>query len=744
MPPRFSSSPVAEHDPKTATNFLIEKMGIIMPVFIDFEFNRMSSPRLNLVCCSVWNPAYEPKPLEFWLHDSPVFYNHLRNYLLSLHKAGAVFYGYAIAAEARSVIALDIDPHQFRWVDLYAEWCQLTYNNHSCEYGTYYTPSGFKRFSVPPSFDKERNKGKDNNAIGRGLVDCAAQMFGLFIDSARKKQMRDLIIEDRESYTPAEQSDIMAYCSDDVLHLPAIAAEQAIRLNRHTKLDFPTIARVQQRRGSYSVSTGKMETVGFPLKIEHVKNLRRNFASAENTLIEDLVAKHYPFYVREKKRSSDLIGRWVDKEEKFIEFVKAHDLYATWPRTINKDTGKRTDTLSREDKVLAEYDGIPEIYAYRQTKKQIRQLNWFKEPDEIKRAKSGDFFDSVGPDDRLRTFLGPFGTQTGRNAPKASRFILAMSSWLRCLIEPPPGKVIIGEDYASQEFGIAAIQSQDKNMIAAYESGDPYLFFAKKAGAVPEDANPKWCKNPILSIAEYFVGELPHHLTEEQRAILPETARKTYANYVNYKFQRNLFKATTLGLQYGMGAAKLAVKLTADMGIKFTQDQAQQLINLHKRVYATFWQWAERIGHQYEREGCLILWDGWALLGDNDNILSVRNFPTQGGGGVIMREAVRLGHEKKLDILSPLHDALYALADEEHAERDSKILAECMTHAVKNVIGDSLSIRIDIDIHHHGEPWIEEKGEKYYKLLEKYLHPMVTDSDRYQQLQTTIFSEWAA
>lgn len=733
--------PVPLHDPKTAAQALRTYTGAALPVFIDYEFNRSNHPHVNLVSCSVFVPDWADQPREWWLHNRPDQVADLAAALRELHDAGAVFYGYAIAAEARATLSVGIDPHLFRWVDLYAEWCQLTYNNVECEYGTYYTKTGFRRVSTPPYFDKERNKGRDNTAVGRGLIDAAAQCFDLFIDSARKREMRDLIIADRERYTPAEQSDIMAYCSDDVRYLPALAWELSVRLNRSARLDFATVGRVQQRRGAYSVSVGKMEEVGFPLRVDAVRNLRRNFDLAQDSLISDLVENHYPFYIRQKKRAADLVGQWTDKYDAFVEFIRSRGLYDTWPRTTNADTGERTETLSREDKVLGEYDGIPELYQYRQVKKQIKQLSWFREPDEAKRTRDGDFFDSVGPDDRLRTFLGPYGTQTGRNAPKASRFVLAMSSWLRCLIEPPPGWCIIGIDYASQEFAIAAIMSGDDAMVEAYESGDPYLFFAKRAGAVPLDADPKGCKDPAR-VLRPFVGpdfDLSHGIDDATLATLPDDARALYAAYKGYKFQRNLFKSTTLGLQYGMGAAKLAVKLSADLGVRFTQDDAAKLISLHRKVYRDFWRWSDRIGVEYERAHVLTLWDGWALLGDNDNMLSVKNFPVQGTGGVIMREAVRLAHQRGLGVLSPLHDAIYSLAPVDKKKEHTDALAECMEQAVVNVIGPALKIRLDIDVHEHGEIWQEEKGEKFYKLLSKYLERLPTSDDRKNHLLTTIF-----
>lgn len=699
-------------------------------VFIDFEFNQSAEPVVNLVSCSLsvsrpWGFCSAHEIREYWLHNDPNMRSTLATDLQQLVNEKAIFVGYATAAEARSCLALGLDPHAMRWVDLYAEWRQLTFNNNDCQYGTYYTTTGFKRFSVPPHFEKARNKGRDNNEVGVGLVACAGQLFGLFIDSERKRTMRDLIIENRPSYTPAERAEIMAYCSDDVKYLSAIWAEQFTRLLLATGLPAATLLAVQERRGEFSSSVAKMEQLGFPLVLDAVRSLRRNFAAAQNELIEDLVQNQYPFYVRQKKRASQLVGDWTDKYSAFEDFLRERGLLEKWPRTVDENTGRTTETLSRDDKVLGKYDGVPELRAYRQVKKQVNQLRWFKEPDSSKLARDGDFFDSVGSDGRLRTFLGPFGTQTSRNAPKASRFILAMSSWLRCLIMAPPGWVIISVDYSSQEFGIAAVLSNDPAMMAAYESGDPYLYFAKRAGAVPEDARPDWVKDP---------DKAPIQTVREDG-----TVEETRKNYEAYKFQRGLFKATTLGLQYGMGAEKLAIKLGIDMGRPFTREEAERLLALHKKVYPVYWRWLETVEAEYKRRGRLLLWDGWALLGDNENSLSVRNFPTQGGGGATMREAVRRGHAQGLHILAPLHDALYSMAREEDKEPATAALCDCMTQAVHAVIGERLKIRLDVEVHEHGHPWIEDKGRKHYQLLKKYLEPMDTLEDRQERILSRCF-----
>src|SRR6202011_1464999 len=95
---------------------------------------------------------------------------------------------------------------------------------------------------------------------------------------------------------------------------------------------------------------------------------------------------------------------------------------------------------------------------------------------------------AVGKDGRNRTLLSAFRAKSGRNQPSNTKSIFGPSVWLRGLIKPPPGYGVAYIDWAQQEFGIAAALSGDPLMKEAYRSGDPYLAFAKQAGAAPPDA----------------------------------------------------------------------------------------------------------------------------------------------------------------------------------------------------------------------------------------------------------------
>jgi hypothetical protein len=126
---------------------------------------------------------------------------------------------------------------------------------------------------------------------------------------------------------------------------------------------------------------------------------------------------------------------------------------------------------------------------------------------------------SVGLDGRNRASLWAYGTKTARNAPGSSQYIFGPAKWIRHLITPPPGRVLVHRDYCQQEVRIAAVLSGDTALLQACESGDVYLGIAGQLGFLSESMN-----------------------KEERKAV------------------RALFKTVVLGIQYGLGAPSLAVR----------------------------------------------------------------------------------------------------------------------------------------------------------------------------------------
>jgi tetratricopeptide (TPR) repeat protein len=236
---------------------------------------------------------------------------------------------------------------------------------------------------------------------------------------------------------------------------------------------------------------------------------------------------------------------------------------------------------------------------------------------------------AVGLDARNRVLLSAFRARTSRNQPSNTKFIFGPATWLRGLIQPPQGYGLAYIDWSQQEFGIAAALSGDGNMIAAYESGDPYLAFAKQAGAAP-----------------------PHATKKSHAAI------------------REQFKACILGVQYAMGADSLAVRINQ------CPAAARELLRMHRSTYPIFWRWSDAAVDHAMLHGSLQTTFGWSIhAGPTTNARSLRNFPMQANGAEMLRFACCFATEGGIRVCAPVHDAILIEAPLEDLE-DAVVTAQ--------------------------------------------------------------------
>jgi DNA polymerase-1 len=219
----------------------------------------------------------------------------------------------------------------------------------------------------------------------------------------------------------------------------------------------------------------------------------------------------YGVYIR------DAAGDWSFNMERFAAYLAREGI--VWPRL---ESGK----LSTKSKTFDEMSkGWPQL-------EELRQLRHMR--NKMRKVKL-----AVGVDGRNRTVLWPFKAKTSRTQPKAAQWIFSPAVWLRSLIKPEPGQAVAYIDYSGMEFLIAASLSDQhcgpiNNMLDMYLSGDPYLSFAKRVGAVPSTA------------------------TKESH---PE--------------MRDRYKNMLLSVQYGMSSDTLAARL----GV--STFEAHQMLNQH-------------------------------------------------------------------------------------------------------------------------------------------------------------------
>lgn len=295
---------------------------------------------------------------------------------------------------------------------------------------------------------------------------------------------------------------------------------------------------------------------------------------------------------------------------------------------------------------------------------------------------------AVAPDGRNRALLSAFRARTGRNQPSNAKFIFGPSAWLRSLIQPAPGWAVAYVDWSQQEFGIAAALSGDRTMMQAYSSGDPYLAFAKQAGAVPTDATKQ--SHPV---------------------------------------QRGQFKVCALAVQYGMGAKSLGESLGQ------SEAKGRELLGLHRQTYPKFWKWSQAAVDRAMLKGALHTVFGWAIrIGGNVNPRSLANFPVQGNGSEMLRLACCLATERGIRVCCPVHDALLV---EGPADGIGQVVAgtQAAMAEASRIVLDGFELRADADVVAYPDRYVDGRGEKMWRTVLEILDEVDPVTDPWSGVQ---------
>ena len=457
---------------------------------------------------------------------------------------------------------------------------------------------------------------------GNGLLGALVYHGLNSLKSLQKESMRKLALRDGP-WTPTEKSDLLDYCESDVDALARLLPKMVGSIDLERAL----------LRGRYMQSVAAMENIGIPLDEVILGELRGKWTNLQDILISK-IDENYGVYE----------GRTF-KRDKFANWLAARGI--PWPRLESGQLDLKDDTFK------AMVQTYPTLQPLRELRVSLSQM------------KLNDL--SVGSDGRNRCLISPFRSITGRNQPSTSKFIFGNPSWLRGLINPQPGFGIAYIDWSQQEFGIAAALSVDPLMMKAYESGDPYLAFAKQAGAVPDNA------------------------TKE-----------------SHKAERDLFKACVLAVQYGMGAESLA------LSINQPTHQAKHLLNLHHETYKQFWKWSDSVVDHAMLYGQLWTVFGWTIrVGQNPNPRSLRNFPMQANGAEMLRLAIVKVIEAGIRVCAPVHDAILIEAPLNELVDTIAMTQELMAEA-SAIILDGFRLRTDVDEIRYPDRYMDPRGQQMW------------------------------
>lgn len=663
--------------------------------YIDFEFNKSQNKHPTLV-------SYADEQRGIWLHKKPSALNSLKTQLEV--KKDEIFVSYAATAEARCFLALGLEPTEFKWIDLYLEYCHLLNHNHRLAYGKQLKKGKVVRTTPPPrnkwDLTEEEKKKQDNSKPEKGYAAACFKLLGELVDTKEKDEVRDLIISAPETFTHEERERIVKYNKSDIVFPPRLL--EAI-LNEYKRLlgkeyNEERLIKEMLYRGEYAARTAKMESIGYPINVE----MTRNFSDSVGKIlfqtqkeINDLFPDIKPFRLKPDYTYSLT-------EANVRKWIESTGLAPKWMKTKTKQLSLSMDAFKRHFDFRHNYpkDNFGAQFVRYLTLKQ--NINGFSP------TAKNSFWDYVGDDGRVRPYFGIYGAQSSRSQPKATGYLFLKSAWMRVMCQPPKGRAVGATDYGQEEFLLIGLESGDMNMVEAYYSGDPYLYFAKKAKAVP-----------------------------------PEATKKSHGQV------RDKFKGTTLSMQYGQKAEGMSVKLTNDLGYYVSPEECQQIIDLFDRVFPKVNPYKENIYQRYQVKRKLKLPDGWYIWGDNANGLSVKNFPIQGIGASIMRRAVRYAQDAGLDVILTLHDALYIEFDSDKAVESMSKLADCMQRAFQDHYKKhqgKYKIKMDGNIwspdYKDGEieveglgkvkvqnEYIDERGAKEYEFFKRYFKPEQVPED---------------
>jgi DNA polymerase-1 len=420
------------------------------------------------------------------------------------------------------------------------------------------------------------------------------------IDTAHKKDMRGRIMQG-PPFSADEREQILAYCETDVRAL--------MRLVRHLA---PTVRSWPHAMARCAVTwaLAQEQHRGVPMDRSRLDPIKQLW----NPIRLDMaIEKNRAYGVYE---IVDGQPHW--RRERFAAYVRYHGM--VWP---TYEDGRLIETQQVFREMAGRY---PQVETLREIKYTLGKL------------RLNDL--AVGADGRNRVLLGPYGTKTGRNAPSTTKFVFGPAKWLRFMIAPPPGRVLIHRDYMQQEVRIAAIISGDRELLAACESGDVYLGIAEQLGFVRE------------SMAPSELGAV-----------------------------RDMFKTVVLGILYGLGAKALALRTGIML---FT---AYEILARLRARFHVFFEFAEYAVDHAGLDLEISTQFGWTMQCPSGiNPRTVRNFPIQASASEILHAAIVLAERRGLHLVAPVHDALMCEAAAEHEEEAAAALDRVMRDAAAVVL----------------------------------------------------------
>ena len=479
---------------------------------------------------------------------------------------------------------------------------------------------------------------------GFGLVDVCERHGIKGVMSHEKKEIwRKYIMDNYPNYTTEDEAGIMGYCEEDVVTTEKLFLSQ---LDKLTKKDnnFNRIISQACFHGKAMGYCAQVEANGIHIDHKLFKDFRANFEKIKKLEIEEI------------NKLCNVFDGDTFNQKKFEEFLKKEQLYKRWPKT---PTGKpKTD-----DRTFYRFQHIPKIFA-------LKNSLFIINSQKLKGYQ-------LGEDNRSRSRLNMFGQLTGRTNVSTATNPFGAPRMMRTMIHADEDSVHGYFDFKAQEPNVMAALSQDKNMLAAVDSPDPYLYVAKFVKAVPE-----------------------------------------YATKKSHPVERERYKVSYLAIAYDQTPYGLSAKLGVSLA---------KATFIHSNILNAFKDykfWIKGVKVNAGRRGFFETKYGWKYhLNDESKVNPKRlsNYPIQANGGEVLRMAMidvmEGGFDKNLSMI--IHDALLLHIPRKNLAASVRKIKSLMEKAAEKVIGRKITVDTKIIRKHFYQE--DEHQKRWDMLYGKYL-----------------------
>jgi DNA polymerase I-like protein with 3'-5' exonuclease and polymerase domains len=234
-------------------------------------------------------------------------------------------------------------------------------------------------------------------------------------------------------------------------------------------------------------------------------------------------------------------------------------------------------------------------------------------------------------------------------------FVYTMPKFVRGLVDPPEGYVLMEFDYASQEIGVQAYITGDKVKAEMYEHPQFGKYYCDIAHSFWPD----------------FISKEDHrYKTAKQMALMTE---------------------------YGCGAEKLA----SCAGVKYKL--AEKFIVHMRKLFPVYWKYVDKlIAKIIDRRKRAWFPDGFGVTASKDaRPTTFGNLPFQGTGAYILRRICVELYRANIRLVAPVHDAVIVMCKEDEREAVAAKVKSIMEKASKDATGTLIKVG-DPEVTYHG------------------------------------------